>query len=89
MVKFASVLTFKPLNKSILREVYPLPKVDEALAWLSGAKMFSKLDANIANPPFPLLTAAHYIHHTSGKILLQQAPIWHIQCPRTLSTPNE
>ena len=36
----------KPLNHSVLREVHPLPKVDDALAQLSGAKLFSKLDAN-------------------------------------------
>ena len=36
----------KHLNESVLREVHPLPKVDETLAQLSRAKVFSKLDAN-------------------------------------------
>ena len=36
----------KPLNESVLREVHPLPKVDSTLALLSGAKIFSKIDAN-------------------------------------------
>ena len=36
----------KPLNQSVLREVHPIPKVDETLAQLSGATVFSKLDAN-------------------------------------------
>ena len=36
----------KPLNESVLREVHPIPRVDEALAQLSGATVFSKLDAN-------------------------------------------
>ena len=36
----------KPLNESVLREVHPLPKVDDTLAQLAGAKVFSKLDAN-------------------------------------------
>ena len=36
----------KPLNESVLREVHPLPRVDETLAQLSGAKVFTKLDAN-------------------------------------------
>eukprot|EP00731_Ephydatia_muelleri_P028828 Em0020g472a len=36
----------KPLNESVLRENYPLPKIDETLAQLSGASVFSKLDAN-------------------------------------------
>ena len=36
----------KPLNTAVLREAHPLPKVDDTLAQLSGAKIFSKLDAN-------------------------------------------
>ena len=44
----------KPLNKSVLREVHPLPKVDETLARLSGAKIFSKLDANSGFWQIPL-----------------------------------
>ena len=36
----------KPLNESVLREVHPLPKVDDMLAQLAGAAVFSKLDAN-------------------------------------------
>ena len=35
----------KPLNQSVLREVHPLPKVDEMLAQLAEAKIFSKLAA--------------------------------------------
>ena len=44
----------KPLNASVLREVNPLPKVDETLAQLSGAKVFSKLDANSGFWQIPL-----------------------------------
>ena len=33
-------------NENVLREVHPLPKVDEILAQLSGATVFSKVDAN-------------------------------------------
>lgn len=36
----------KPLNESVLRENYPLPKIDETLAQLSGTSIFSKLEAN-------------------------------------------
>ena len=39
-------VNLKPLNKSVQREVHTLQKVDEILAQLSGAKIFSKLDAN-------------------------------------------
>ena len=44
----------KPLNESVLREVHPLPKVDETLAQLTGAKVFSKLDANSGFWQIPL-----------------------------------
>lgn len=44
----------KPLNESVLREVHPLPKVDETLAQLTGAKLFSKLDANSGFWQIPL-----------------------------------
>ena len=44
----------QPLNKHVLREVHPLPKVDETLAQLSGAKFFSKLDANSGFWQIPL-----------------------------------
>ena len=36
----------KPLNKEVLREFHPLPKVEEMLGQLNGATIFSKLDAN-------------------------------------------
>lgn len=36
----------KLLNESGLHEPHPIPKVDETLAQVTGAKVFSKLDAN-------------------------------------------
>ena len=44
----------KPLNENVLSEVHPLPKVDETLAQLAGAKIFSKLDANSGIWQIPL-----------------------------------
>lgn len=44
----------KPLNESVLREVHPIPKVDETLAQLAGAAVFSKLDANSGFWQIPL-----------------------------------
>ena len=42
------------LNKSVLREVHPLPRVDETLGLLAGATVFSKLDANSGFWQIPL-----------------------------------
>ena len=36
----------KPLNQCVLREHHPLPKVDDIFGQLTGAIVFSKLDAN-------------------------------------------
>ena len=51
----------KPLNQSVLREVHPLPKVDETLAQLTGAKLFSKLDANSGFWQIPLAPASQLL----------------------------
>ena len=34
------------LNKSVKRETFPLPRVEDTLAMLEGSKVFSKMDAN-------------------------------------------
>ena len=45
---------FQPLNDNILREVHPLPKVDENLAQLAGAQVYCKLDAKCGFWQIPL-----------------------------------
>ena len=51
----------KLLNESVLREVHPLPRVDETLAQLSGAKVFTKLDANSGFWQIPLSKQSHLL----------------------------
>ena len=51
----------KPLNENVLREVHPLPKVDETLAQLAGAKIFPKLDANSGFWQIPLTKASRLL----------------------------
>ena len=41
------------LNDSVCRERHPLPAVDQTLAQLAGAKIFSKLDANSGFGKYP------------------------------------
>ena len=48
----------KPLNSNVLREVHPLPTVDETLAQLCGACVFSKLDANSGFWQIPLTASS-------------------------------
>ena len=42
------------LNQSVCRERYPLPAVEQILAQLGGAKVFTKLDANSGFWQMPL-----------------------------------
>ena len=49
----------KRLNESVLWEVHPIPRVDEVLAQLSGAAVFSKLDANSGFWQIPLSPESH------------------------------
>ena len=37
---------YRALNENVLREVHPLPTVEENLSKLAGATVFSKLDCN-------------------------------------------
>ena len=51
----------KPLNECVLREVHPLPRVDETLARLTGATVFSKLDANSGFWQVPLTKSSRLL----------------------------
>ena len=44
----------KALNENVLRETHPILKVDDTLAQLTGATIFSKLDANSGFWQIPL-----------------------------------
>ena len=52
--KLRICVDLKHLNKAVQREVHPLPKVNETLTQLSGATIFSKLDANSGFWQIPL-----------------------------------
>ena len=54
-------VNLKPLNTSVLRETHPLPKVDDTLAQLTGAKVFSKLDANSGFWQIPLADKSRHL----------------------------
>ena len=40
-------IDMKPLNKNVFCEIHPMPHVVDTLAQLAGARIFSKLDANV------------------------------------------
>lgn len=50
-----------PLNEAVCREKFILPSVDQTLGMLSGAKFFTKIDANMGFWQIPLTKdCAHY-----------------------------
>ena len=51
------------LNMSVKRERHPLPAVDQILAQLAGAKLFSKLDANSGFWQIPLAPESSLLSH--------------------------
>lgn len=61
---------FCPLNDNVLREVHPLPKVDETLAQLAGATVFSD---------HPILQAAWHLS-TSGTTRQELPRVCQGQC---------
>ena len=68
---------FKMLNESVLREVHPIPKVDNTLAQLSGAIVFSKLDANSGFWQIPLVETSRPLTTfitPYGRYLLNKLP---------------
>lgn len=52
---------FRALNGSVLREAHPLPTVDETLAHLNGASVFSKVDANSGFWQIPLADSTKHL----------------------------
>ena len=83
----------KPLNESVLWEVHPISRVDEALAQLAGVAIFSKLDANSGFWHFPLSPESRpltiLIHYATWEISFQQTTLWHLQFSRVISKENE
>ena len=55
----------KWLNQCVMRELHPLVQADNTLAKLSGAKFFSKLDANSGFGQIPLSQISWLLTHLS------------------------
>ena len=47
-------MDLRSLNENVMKEKFPLPKVDEILAQLAGARVFSKLNTNMGFWQIPL-----------------------------------
>ena len=70
---------FRPLNEIVLREVHLLPTVEDTLAKLTGATIFSKLDANSGFWQISLgkiFIPLYYFHNTFWEMSDKQATFW-------------
>ena len=76
------------LNKSVLRERHPLPAVEQVLAQLSGAKVFTKLDANLGFFQIPLAPECLLTTFITpfGHYCFCGLPFWHHLCPLNTSS---
>jgi hypothetical protein len=81
------------LNQSVQRERHPLPAIDQILAQLAGAKVFSTLDANSGFWQIPLdpesAKLMHNLHYSVWAILFPQATLRNNLSSRTFPTPND
>ena len=64
------------LNQSVCRERHTLPAVDQTLAQLEGAKVFTKLDANSGFWQISKIGTANDIHYARGALLLPSSSVW-------------
>ena len=62
------------LNESVRRERHPLPSVDQVLAQLSGATIFSKLDANSGFWQVPLSQESALLITPFGRFCFHRLP---------------
>ena len=77
----------KNLNQSVLREPHSIPAVDDSLAHLTGAPVFSKVDANSGFRQIPPVQGDPSSHRLADTTSTNSS--WHLQCPRTLSKSYE
>ena len=72
------------LNQSVKRKCHQLPAVEQVLAQLTGAKSFSKLDADSGFWQIPLAPESakltHYLHNSVWKIPISQITVWDNIC---------
>ena len=62
------------LNQSVQRERHPLPAVEQVLAQLTGAQLFSKLDANSGFWQIPLAPESSLLTTPFGRYCFHRLP---------------
>ena len=84
--KVCICVDLKPLNENVLREVHPMPKFDETLAQLTGAKVFSKLDANSGFWQIPLSESSRPLTTFIPQLVVTTSINYHLEFLVLLST---
>ena len=71
-------VTPKPLTKKVLREVHPLPEVDDTPAQLTCTKDIKKLDGTSGFWQIPLAKTSNNFSNSIWMVLFQQ-PTFHLE----------
>ena len=79
--KIRICVDLKPLNDCVLREIHPLPRVQDTLAKHSGAKYLSKLDANSGFWQIPLADKSQLLTTFITPFGHYHFALWDLQCP--------
>ena len=59
--RYTAMCCFSRLNESVMRKLHIMPSVDQVLALLAGAQVFSKLDCYNAFLQMPLAQESHHL----------------------------
>ena len=82
----------RPLNLAIQREHFKIPKLDDIATRLSGATVFSKLDANHGYWQEPLYSqhqsTTYNIQQSIWTLLLYENAFWHQISTRSVHQPD-
>ena len=87
-VNVVPVIDFRTLNNNIVPECYPLPRIDEILYGLRGAKIFTSLDLRSAFHQVPLSDESKELTAFTlnfRKYQFKRLPFWTDQQPRLFS----
>ena len=82
----------RPLNNAIHREHFQLPTLEDITTRLSGAHVFTKLDANHGYWQIPLSTESQLLttfNSAFGKYVLHANAFWNKVSPRGFSEKDE
>jgi len=80
---------YRQFNEVAVREVYPLPRMDDCFDFLGAAKVFSTLDCNSGYWQIPVARRGSRqddLRLSRGGISLHPPPLWSVERPSDVPT---